>query len=93
MDNWIHKTVEEAKAVAVQNALENLKRNADYQYLCTELESIKDLLDYNIFNEDIEHERKVFFIAKRNAVQNFIDLPSDLLAAYWIKNEEKSPID
>jgi len=70
----------------VLETLERLKRNKDYQYLCSHLEKIKTRLDNYIFDETVLHEEKKSLIVKSNTIKNFIELTDDLI-------EEFTPVE
>lgn len=55
--------------------------NNDYQVLKEELGLLKNRLEINIFDENIDFESKKSMIVKRNAINNFIELPDDLIDA------------
>lgn len=62
--------------------LQRLKLSKDYQYLIWHLKNIKKLIDTNIYNEDLEHKNKEVLIIKSNLINNFINLPDDLLKQF-----------
>lgn len=67
-------------------ALQRLKRNKDYQYLCTHLISLQNITESKIFDENLEHKQKESLIIKRNTIKNFIELPDDLILDFkWIE--------
>lgn len=70
----------------ILEALERLRRNADYQYLCTHLKTMLFLIESNIFNENLAFETKSTLIIKRNVIKNFIELPEDLIKQFEITN-------
>jgi hypothetical protein len=44
-----------------------------------ELEKVKSSIESAIFNENIDIAKKPMLVARRNTIQNFIDLPDDLI--------------
>lgn len=67
-------------ATPMSLALQNLKENQHYQIVVQELQKVKSSIEQTIFNEAVSHERKELLIGRRNTIQNFIDLPDDLIA-------------
>jgi hypothetical protein len=72
-------------------ALEQLKSNEYYKVLTNELERIKGNIELSIFNENISIDKKPALIAKRNTIQNFIELPDDLIQEETIKESNSAP--
>ena len=66
----------------VIETLERLRRNSDYQYLCSHLTNIKSSLDKMVFNEDIPHEKKLAYIIRSNSIKIFIELTDDLIEQF-----------
>ena len=69
---------------AILESLERLKRNADYQYLCTHLKWIQELIEIKIFDENESIDKKQILISKRNSIKNFIELTEDLIKQFNI---------
>ena len=67
---------------AILETLERLRRNSDFQYLCTHLKWIQGILEGQIFSDAVEHWKKEQLITKRNSIQNFIELPEDLIEQF-----------
>ena len=76
----MERQIDENKIVL--ETLERLKRNNDYQYLCTHLNRIKDNIETYIFDETIDHNQKQSLIVKRNTIKNFIELTDDLIEEF-----------
>lgn len=66
-------------------ALQNLKENQHYQIIVQELEKVKSSIESAIFNENIDIAKKPMLVARRNTIQNFIDLPDDLIQQEMIE--------
>ena len=60
-------------------SLERLRRNKDFQYLVTELELIKEIVDASIYNEDTDNEMRKRMVMKSNIIKLFQELPEDLI--------------
>ena len=82
----MERQIDENKIVL--ETLERLKRNNDYQYLCTHLNRIKDNIETFIFSEDVKHEDKQSLIVKRNTIKNFIELTDDLIEEFTPAEED-----
>ena len=72
-------------------ALQNLKENNHYQILVKELERIKDNIEASIFDESITDIKRAQLVIKRNTIQNFIELPNDLIQEEMIKEWNSAP--
>lgn len=68
-----------------------MKSNEYYKVLTNELERIKGNIELSIFNENISIDKKPALIAKRNTIQNFIELPDDLIQEETIKESNSAP--
>lgn len=63
----------------IQQALEQLKVNPNYQVLVNELKSIQSSLDKNIRDESISDARRKDLVVRTNTIQMFIELPDDII--------------
>lgn len=72
----------ELEEKVIIETLQRLKLSKDYQYLTWHLKNIKKIIDTNIYNEDLEHKNKEVLIIKSNLINNFINLPDDLLKQF-----------
>jgi hypothetical protein len=50
-----------------------------------ELQKVKNSIEAAIFNENIDIAKKPMLVARRNTIQNFIDLPDDLIQQEMIE--------
>lgn len=66
----------------ILESLEQLRRNKDYQYLCTHLNELKEYTEKLIYDEATDHEYKKTLIIKRNTILKFIELPTDLIQEF-----------
>lgn len=76
----MEKQIEENKIIL--ETLERLKRNSDYQYLCSHLTWIKETLNKMVFDESIEHKEKQALIIRSNSIKLFLELPKDLIEQF-----------
>ena len=60
-------------------SLERLRRNKDYQYLCTEFNKAKNLADGLIYDESTSDEDRKTLVIKSNIIKHFLELPTDIL--------------
>jgi hypothetical protein len=64
---------------SIQQALEQLKVNPNYQVLVAELRSIQSSLDKNIRDESITDAKRKDLVVRTNTIQMFIELPDDII--------------
>ena len=55
------------------------------------MERIKSNIETLIFDESVSMDRKIILIARRNAINNFIELPDDLINDEMIKEWNSAP--
>lgn len=64
---------------SIQQVLEQLKVNPNYQVLVAELRSIQSSLDKNIRDESITDAKRKDLVVRTNTIQMFIELPDDII--------------
>jgi hypothetical protein len=73
----------------IQQALEALKTNQNYQVLVNELKSLQSNVENLIFDESTDEKSLKALIIKRNTIKNFIELPDDVINIEKLKDFNK----
>lgn len=76
----MEKQIDENKVIL--ETLERLKRNKDYQYLCSHLSWINETLVKMVFDESIDIKDKQALIIRSNSIKLFLELPKDLIEQF-----------
>jgi len=70
---------EETQRKLMQESLERLKLNMDFQILCRELTRIREILEEQIHDEEKTDTEIRRMLLRSNTIKLFLELPDDLL--------------